>query len=120
MLFAGIRRAADSTATFAAVATGLLCRFKSPKYDPAIARRQTAAMPAAKTNFFFGRLIKAEGTGRVCGEDNGCATSAADCGRRVGSLARHAAIVSSHTAGTNAGSISNSFRRSVIEGATRS
>src|SRR5438477_4959973 len=101
-------------------ANGLPCRFKSPKYDPAIARRQTAAMPAAKTNFFPGRLLEAEDTGRVCGEDNRCATSAADWGRRAGSLARHAAIVSSQTGGTSAGSMLNSFRRSVIEGATRS
>src|SRR2546425_1241487 len=46
--------------------------------------------------------------------------SVADWGRRAGSLARHAAIVSSHTAGTSAGLMSNSFRRSVIDGATRS
>src|SRR5438552_19092822 len=103
-----------------ACANGLPCRFKSPKYDPAIARRQTAAMEAAKTNFFFGRLLEAEGAGRVCGGDNRCATSAADCGRRVGSLARHAAIVSSHAGGTSAGSMFRSFRRSVIDGALRS
>src|SRR5205814_4206282 len=101
-------------------ANGLPSRFKSAKYNPAIARRQTAAMEAAKTNFFFGRLLEAEGAGRVCGEDNRCATSAADCGRRAGSLARHAAIASSQTGGRSAGSMLNSLRRSVIDGAIRS
>src|SRR5438093_12865505 len=77
-------------------------------------------MPAAKTNFFPGRLLEAEGTGGVCGEDNRCATSAADCRRRAGSLARHAAIVSSQTGGTSAGSMLNSWRPPVIDGAIRS
>src|SRR5947209_20636531 len=42
------------------------------------------------------------------------ATSEADCGRRVGSFARHAAMVSYHPTGTNSGPIFRSFRRSVL------
>src|SRR5205823_5759955 len=48
------------------------------------------------------------------------ATSEAACGRFAGSFARQAATVSSQAEGSNAGSILNSLRRSVIEGATRS
>src|SRR5207237_8490238 len=91
-----------------------------PKHEAANARRYTAATPAANTEIFFVRLLEAEGTARVCGKDNRCATCAADCGRRAGALASHAAIVSSHTGGTSAGSMLRSFRRSVIDGALRS
>ncbi len=78
-------------------------------------------MPPTSSTFLFDflagslRILVGPGT-----SSSRCATSAADCGRRDGSFARQAATASSQTCGTNAGSMSNSFRRSVIEGATRS
>src|SRR5438094_2553680 len=84
----------------------------------AIAIRQAPATPAMIAIFLSGRVARVLSV-RVCGRDNRFATSAVDCGRFAGSFARHAATVSSQTCGTNAGSMSNSFRRSVIEGANR-
>src|SRR5947208_16012492 len=111
MLLSGIRRAADSerAGEGAAVATGLLCHFKNPKYHPSMARTQTAAMPVPKSNLLLRRLEGTEGTVPVLAKEscNRCTTSAADCGRRDGSLARQAATASSQTCGTNAGSMLN-------------
>src|SRR2546423_1408753 len=95
--------------------------FDFVKYQAAIAIRQAAATPAVIAIFLSGRVARFLSV-RVCGRDN-CnrlATSAVDCGRFVGSFARQAATVSSHSGGTSAGSMLNSLRRSVIEGAIRS
>ena len=102
-------------------AAGWTRGFDFVKYHPAIAIRQAAATPAVMAIFLSGRVARVHSI-RVCGRDNcnRCATSAVDCGRRAGSFARHAATVSSQIGGTDAGSIFKSFRRSLIEGATRS
>ena len=95
--------------------------FDFVKYHPVIAIRQTAATPVMMAIFLSGRVTRVLSI-RVCGRDN-CnrfATSAVDCGRLTGSLAKQAATVSSQTGGTSAGSMLNSLRRSVIDGATRS
>src|SRR5207237_4707153 len=95
--------------------------FDFVKSHPTIAIRQAAATPAAMTICLTGRVVRVVG-GRVSGRDN-CnrlATSAVDCGRLAGSFARQAATVSSHAGGTSAGSMLNSLRRSVIDGATLS
>src|SRR5438094_10679232 len=95
--------------------------FDLVKYHPAIAIRQAAATPAMIAIFLSGRVARVLSV-RVCGRDN-CnrlATSAVDCGRFAGSFARQAATVSSQTGGTNAGSMLNSLRLSVIDGAIRS
>ena len=78
-------------------------------------------MPAISSGFLF-ELLPGVVLILACpdGSWSRCATSTADCGRRDGSFARQAATTSSQICGTDAGSISNSFRRSVIEGATRS
>src|SRR5882724_1852264 len=111
--------AADLLGTEAA---GWTRGFDFVKYHPAIAIRQAAATPAVAVAICLtGRVARVLNV-RVCGRDN-CkrlATSAVDCGRFAGSFARQAATVSSQTGGTDAGSMLNSFRRSVIAGATRS
>src|SRR5207244_11401427 len=101
--------------------TGLTCCSNVPKDKPASARIESAAMPPTTSVFLFEILLGALVI-LVCrvGSCSRCATSEADCGRRDGSFARHTATASSQTLETNAGSTSNSFRRSVIEGATRS
>src|SRR6266446_4514731 len=102
-------------------AAGWTRGFDFVKYQPAIAIRQAAATPAVMPIFLTGRVARVLSV-CVCGRDN-CnrlAISAVDCGRFAGSLARHAATASSQIGGTDAGSILSSFRRSVIEGATRS
>src|SRR5438067_9255299 len=115
------------SATAAACAAGVLetdaagwtRSFDLVKYHPAIAIRQAAATPAVMAICLSGRVARVVSV-RVSGKDNRFATSAVDCGRFAGSFARQAATVSSQTGGTSAGSMLNSFRRSVIEGATRS
>src|SRR6266550_1106785 len=102
-------------------AAGWTRGFDFVKYHAAIAIRQAAATPAVMPIFLTGRVARVLND-RVCGKGN-CnrlAISAVDCGRFAGSFAKHAATVSSQAEGSNAGSILNSFRRSVIEGATRS
>src|SRR5215510_2236322 len=105
----------------AACGIGLACRFATPKYDPASARTQTAAMPLISSVFLFD-VLPAATLVPVCptGSCSCWATSAADCGLWDGSFARQAATTFPQTCETDAGSMSNSFRRSVIEGATRS
>src|SRR5207249_8383019 len=107
--------------TLFAYDTGLACCFKTPKYRPASKRTQSAIMPPTSSSLLVGFLTKVVLT-LDCpdGSWSRCATSTADEGRRDGSLARQAATTFSQSGGTNAGSISNSLRRSVIEGATRS
>src|SRR5438093_8861249 len=77
-------------------AAGWTRGFGFVKYHPAIATRQAAATPAAIAILLSGRVARVLSI-RVCGRDNSSrfATSAVDCGRFAGSLARHAATVSS-------------------------
>src|SRR6059058_2632643 len=100
---------------------GFACRLNAPRYKPASARTESTVMPPMISVFLFNLLLGVTlvlaGAGASCRR---CATSAADCGRCGGSFARHAATVSSQTCGTDAGSMSNSLRRSASEGATRS
>ena len=121
MLFSGIA-ATCAWGGLATIATGLVCRFSIPKYHPASAKNIRAATPAPSTTLLLELLAGTVVIALVCAgaSCSRCPTSAADCGRRGGSLARHAATASSQTCGTNADSMSNSFRRSVIEGATLS
>src|SRR5712692_10028705 len=109
MLFSGIAAAFD-WGGFVTTATGLVCRFSVPKYHPASAKNIRAATPAPSSTFLLellaGTVVTAlAGAGASC---NRCAISAADCGRRDGSLARQAATAFSETGETNAGSMSNS------------
>src|SRR2546428_246715 len=100
---------------------GWACRFDAPKYMPANTRTHTVAILAISSGFGFevlpGDVFIRAGPDGSWGR---CATSTADCGRRNGFFARQSATVFSQVCGTNAGSMSNSFRRSVIEGAIRS
>src|SRR5437764_6243294 len=109
MDFSGAIATATAVEERAAVAAGFACRFEIPKYTPPSASRQTAAIPMLTSSFLRGRLVRTDATLPVFTEDssNRCPTSDADCGRRAGSLARQAATVSSHAAGTSAGSMLN-------------
>src|SRR5258708_33429332 len=115
MLFSGIAAACD-WGGFVTTATGLVCRFSIPKYHPASARNIRAATPAPSSTFLLELLAGTVVSALVCAgaSCSRCATSAADCGRRDGSFARHAATTSSQVTGTDAGSIFKSFRRLVI------
>src|SRR5207244_8160852 len=87
-------------------AAGWTRGFDLVKYHPAIAIRQAAAVPAMIAFFLSGRVARVISV-RVSGRDN-CnrfATSAVDCGRFAGSLAKQAATVSSQSGGTRDGSI---------------
>ncbi len=105
-----------------AIDLSILCAApRGRRKNPAIAETITptpASMPTTRT-LFFGRGKnglnhggRASGVG-IC---NRRAISLTDCGRRPGSFARQAATHSSHSAGIGPPSISNSFRRSVIDG----
>src|SRR5216684_5555581 len=117
MLFSGIAAACD-WGDFVTTATGLVCRFSIPKYHPASAKNIRTATPAPSTTFLLELLAGTVVIALVCAGAS-CsrfATSAVDCGRRLGSLAKHAATTSSQIAGTEAGPMLRSLRRSVIEG----
>src|SRR5215471_2632166 len=112
MDFSGIAVACDS---------GWACRLDAAKYTPAKMRMKAAATPAIRSGFLFAALAKVFAI--FAGPDGSwrrCATSVADCGRRDGSFARQPATTFSQSGETDVASILNSFRRSVIEGATRS
>src|ERR1700749_428386 len=111
----------DFSGIAAAAPIGLACRLNAPKYKPAITSTDAAAMPA-KIVALLPEVLPRDIVTLVSrvGSCSCWATSAADCGRFDWSFAKHAAIVFSQIGGTEAGSISNSLRRSVIEGATRS
>src|SRR5437763_3071092 len=100
MLFSGTAATCD-WGDFVTAATGLVCRFSIPKYHPASAKNITAATPAPSTSFLLELLPGTVVIPLVCAEAscNRCATSAADWGRRAGSLARQAASVSSQAQG---------------------
>src|SRR5436309_5687420 len=108
MLFSGTAATCD-WGDFVTTAPGLVCRFSIPKYHPASAKNITAATPAPSSTFLLELLPGTVVSALVCAgaSCSRCATSAADCGRRGGSLARQAATAFSQTCGTNAGSISN-------------
>src|SRR6266581_6957487 len=115
ILFSGI--AVETPATAPTLGRAGL---KTPKYQPptASASKQSDASTITRTLFFdcgrndliVGGPASAEG---IC---NLRAISVTDWGRRPGSFAKQAATHSSHTAGIGSASISNSFRRSVIDG----
>src|SRR5437667_9286110 len=113
MLFAEIAVETGATAPTLAWA-GL----KIPKYQPPSASKQSDASARTRTLFFDGGENELKDGGRASGEGicNLRAISVTDCGRWSGSFARQAATHSSHTAGIGSPSISNSFRRSVIDG----
>jgi hypothetical protein len=82
--------------------------------------KQTGAL-AFSIGFFEGTALNKTFAG--IGTEGSCsrrATSIADCGRLAVSFCKHAATTSSQIAGTDAGSMSRSLRRSVIDGGTLS
>src|SRR6266478_6651803 len=115
MLFSGI--AVETTATAPTLAWAGL---KTRKYQPptASASKQSDASARMRTLFFDRGKNDLIAGGRASGEGicNLRTISVTDCGRWSGSFARQAATHSSHTAGIGFASISNSFRRSVIDG----
>src|SRR5205807_8059486 len=105
ILFSGIAAACD-WGDFVTTATGLVSRFSIPKYHPTSAKHIMAATPAPSSTFLLELLPGTLVVAFVCARAScsRCATSAADCGRRDGSFAKHAATASSQTFGTGAGS----------------
>src|SRR5439155_18133349 len=111
----------DLSGIGAACGSGSGCRFDVPKYKPARNKTDSTAIPPKNSGLLLSRFPEVTVVlGCADGSWSRCATSVADCGRRDGSFARQDATTSSQIRETDAGSISNSFRRSVIEGAIRS
>src|SRR3954470_9433045 len=94
--------------------------FDFVRYQLTVAIRQVAAR-AAIIGIGLNNRLRGACMVEVCGTEpcNRLATSDADCGRFAGSFARHAAIVSCQMGETDAGSMSSSLRRSLIDGTSR-
>src|SRR5437868_5668574 len=115
MLFSGMT--GPDVAAFDGDAARFICGLAIARYHPAIAIKQRRPSATGIRIHFFDRFVETSILSVVGGKPT-CrrrAISAVDCGRFAGSFARHAATVSSQAGGSNAGSMLNSFRRSVIE-----